>query len=90
MYFFVDIVDFEHLIDDSMQHHLQVVDVDLAGDRRLQLRHDIVNGVSLEEEDAWRVLRHLANLWGYPVVLEERENDEVRKTYETQPSASFE
>ena len=29
MYFFVDIVDFEHLIDDSMQHHLQVVDVDL-------------------------------------------------------------
>ena len=69
---------------------IQVVDVDLAGDRRLQLRHDIVNGVSLEEEDAWRVLRHLANLWGYPVVLEERENDEVRKTYETQPSASFE
>ena len=69
---------------------IQVVDVDLAGDRRLQVRHDIVNGVQLEEEDAWRVLRHLANLWGYPVVLEERMGEEVKKTYETQPSAAFE
>ena len=69
---------------------IQVVDVDLAGDRRLQVRHDIVNGVQLEEEDAWRVLRHLSNLWGYPVVLEERVGDEVRKTYETQPTAAFE
>lgn len=68
---------------------IQVVDVDLAGDRRLRLKHHVVNGVQLDEEDAWRVLRHMANLWGYPVVMDEVEGDEVRKTYESQPTAPF-
>ena len=68
---------------------IQVVDVDLAGDRRLKLKHNVVNGVLLAEEDGWRVLRHLANLWGYPVLLEEWEEGEVSKTYETQPTAAF-
>lgn len=48
---------------------IQVVDVDLAGDRRLVLHHRVIDGVLLEPDDAERVLQHLANLWGYEVVL---------------------
>ena len=48
---------------------IQIVDVDLEGDRRLELRHQIVDGVTLDEDDTERVLQHLANLWGYEVHL---------------------
>ena len=50
---------------------IQVVDVDLAGDRRLILHHHVVNRLLLEPEDASRVLQHLADLWGYDVLLKE-------------------
>jgi spore cortex formation protein SpoVR/YcgB (stage V sporulation) len=50
---------------------IQVVDVDLAGDRRLILHHNVVNRLLLEPEDASRVLQHLADLWGYDVLLKE-------------------
>jgi stage V sporulation protein R len=51
--------------------NIEVVDVDLAGDRRLILRHTILNGARLEEADTKRVLQHLADLWGYDVLLRE-------------------
>ena len=51
--------------------NIEVVDVDLAGDRRLMLRHAVVKGAQLDEADAKRVLQHLADLWGYDVVLRE-------------------
>ena len=50
---------------------IEIVDVDLAGDRRLILRHAVLNGGLLEEKDAKRVLQHLADLWSYDVVLHE-------------------
>ena len=50
---------------------IQVVDVDLAGDRRLILHHNVVNRLLLEADDASRVLQHLADLWGYDVLLKE-------------------
>ncbi len=50
---------------------IQVVDVDLPGDRRLILDHAVANGILLEADDAARVLQHLADLWGYEVVLRE-------------------
>ncbi|HYD31960.1 MAG TPA: SpoVR family protein, partial [Azospirillaceae bacterium] len=50
---------------------IQIVDVDLEGDRRLVLQHRVHNGIMLEESDAKAVLRHIANLWGYEVVLAE-------------------
>jgi len=50
---------------------IDVVDVDLAGDRRLILHHTVVNGRLLAEADTGRVLRHLADLWGYDVLLRE-------------------
>ena len=50
---------------------IQVVDVDLAGDRRLILHHRALNRVLLDEKDARQVLQHLADLWGYDVLLKE-------------------
>jgi spore cortex formation protein SpoVR/YcgB (stage V sporulation) len=50
---------------------IQVVDVDLAGDRKLVLHHRTMNKVLLAEADARQVLQHLADLWGYDVVLRE-------------------
>src|SRR5690606_12000797 len=50
---------------------IQIVDVDLAGDRRLVLEHHVTNGVLLSETDADRVVQHLADLWGYEVCLNE-------------------
>ncbi|MDF2116217.1 SpoVR family protein [Roseiarcaceae bacterium H3SJ34-1] len=51
--------------------NIEVVDVDLAGDRRLLLRHSIVNGCLLEEKTAAQVLQHVADLWSYDVRLQE-------------------
>jgi len=50
---------------------IQVVDVNLAGDRRLILHHRALNRVLLEERDARFVLQHLADVWGYDVLLKE-------------------
>lgn len=48
---------------------IQIVDVDLAGDRRLILQHRVENNILLDEDEAVLVLRHIANLWGYEVRL---------------------
>ena len=52
---------------------IEVVDVDLEGDRRLILHHKAINRITLQKDDAKRVLQHLADLWGYDVVLKEVE-----------------
>jgi stage V sporulation protein R len=63
-----------------------VVDVDLAGDRRLMLRHHVIKGAQLYDTDAKRVLQHLADLWSYDVVLQEVDaNDKVLKEYVLNP-----
>ena len=51
--------------------NIEVVDVDLTGDRRLILHHHVLDGRLLSEADAKRVLQHLADLWGYDVLLRE-------------------
>ncbi len=50
---------------------IQVVDVDLGGDRKLILEHRVAAGRLLEEQEARQVLRHLASLWSYDVLLRE-------------------
>jgi stage V sporulation protein R len=57
--------------------NIEVVDVDLAGDRRLMLRHAVVKGAQLDEADTKRVLQHLADLWGYDVVLREVDSSDA-------------
>jgi spore cortex formation protein SpoVR/YcgB (stage V sporulation) len=55
----------------AIEPDIQIVDVDLAGDRRLMVQHRARDGILLEQADAQRVLRHIANLWGYSVKLVE-------------------
>jgi spore cortex formation protein SpoVR/YcgB (stage V sporulation) len=66
--------------------NIEVMDVDLAGDRRLMLRHAVVKGSQLNETDAKRVLQHLADLWSYDVSLVEVDSsDKVLKEYVLNP-----
>jgi spore cortex formation protein SpoVR/YcgB (stage V sporulation) len=66
---------------------VQVVDVDLTGDRTLVLAHYVHDGVLLDEKTCRSVLRYTAYLWGYSVKLLEIEaaTDKVLKTFESAP-----
>jgi stage V sporulation protein R len=68
---------------------IQVIDVDLNGDRRLELRHTVLDGVTLEEKDADRVLQHLADLWGYEVRLVESDDESVYAEHKAEPMRPF-
>lgn len=48
---------------------IQVVDVDLLGDRHLRLQHKVKNAVLLEDKSRDETLRHIRRLWGYEVSL---------------------
>jgi stage V sporulation protein R len=66
--------------------NIEVVDVDLAGDRRLVLHHTVVHGTLLDETDVKRVLQHLADLWTYDVMLREVDaSDRVLKEHFASP-----
>ncbi len=66
---------------------IQVVDVDLAGDRKLIVHHRAMNKIPLDERDAKLVLQHLADLWGYDVVMKEidSETDTLMKEHVASP-----
>jgi len=70
---------------------IQVVNVDLEGDRRLILHHRVMDGILLEEEDTQAVLQRLADLWGYPVALYEIDDvdEEVLDAHTAEPRRSF-
>jgi spore cortex formation protein SpoVR/YcgB (stage V sporulation) len=68
--------------------NIEVVDVDLAGNRRLMLRHAVVKGARLNEVDAKRVLQYLADLWSYDVSLVEVDDTgTILKEYVLEPRA---
>ncbi len=48
---------------------IEIVDVDMTGDRCLRLQHRTTPGHLLDEKDARASLRQLAELWGYEVKL---------------------
>ena len=66
---------------------IQIVDVDFDSDRKLLLEHDVRDKVLLEPDDAERVLQHLADLWGYEVILTEVSGPDRKSlnTYTIQP-----
>jgi spore cortex formation protein SpoVR/YcgB (stage V sporulation) len=68
---------------------IQIVDVDLTGDRRLELKHTVLEGVTLEEKDADRVLQHLADLWGYQVRMVESDDETVYAEHKAEPMKPF-
>ncbi|MGB3391788.1 MAG: SpoVR family protein [Pseudaminobacter sp.] len=53
----------------TQQPNIQVVDVDLLGNRHLRLQHMVHDGVVLTEESRDATLRHIRRLWGYDVSL---------------------
>ncbi len=67
---------------------LEIVDVDLAGDRCLRIEHRTRPGQLLAEQDARASLKHLAELWGYEVKLIELDpqTDTVLATHSVSPS----
>src|ERR1700719_1263330 len=68
--------------------NIEVVDVDLAGDRHLMLRHTVLKGAQLNENHAKRVVQHLADLWSYDVSLVEvATSDKVLREYVLNPRA---
>lgn len=66
---------------------IQVVDVNLAGDRRLIVHHRALNRILLEERDAKLVMQHLADMWGYDVLIQEIDphTEEVLKEHSASP-----
>jgi stage V sporulation protein R len=48
---------------------VQIVDVDLLGERHLHLEHKVTNDVLLDEGTCDATLRHIRTLWGYKVSL---------------------
>lgn len=49
---------------------IQVVDVDLLGQRHLRLQHKVNDGIVLDDGSCEATLRHIHALWGYDVSLE--------------------
>ncbi|HUM09281.1 MAG TPA: SpoVR family protein [Acidocella sp.] len=67
---------------------IEIVDVDLDGDRRLMLQHRVYSGIVVQEKDTAQVLQHLANLWGYEVTMAEvsAHSDAILKQHNAVPS----
>ena len=65
---------------------IEIVDVDLMGDRRLELQHKVVNGTYLYKNDLDRVLKHLADLWGYQVRLTEVDEGNGSRQHTSDPN----
>ncbi len=57
---------------------IQIVDVDLRGDRELVLRHTLRDGVSLSAKERSEVLEQVRQLWGYRVRLDAVDPDSGR------------
>jgi len=52
-----------------IEPNIEVVDVDLLGDRDLCLQHSMTSGIPLDERSRDAVLAHVKRLWGYDVTL---------------------
>ena len=65
------------------QPNIQVVDVDLLGNRQLRLQHTVRDGIILGENTRDATLRHVRRLWGYDVSLVGVEASTGNVLYET-------
>jgi spore cortex formation protein SpoVR/YcgB (stage V sporulation) len=69
---------------------IQIMDVDLAGDRKLILQHRVMDGITLVEGDAEKVLQHVADLWGYDVkLIEQDDSGTVHNEHTASPRRMF-
>ena len=70
---------------------MEVVAVDLLGDRRLILQHNVVRGKTLSASASRKALQHVADLWGYDVELREVDSSTGQKLadHQARPAHSF-
>lgn len=68
----------------SREPNIQVVNVDLRGDRALTLRHVRHNNIPLNNE-VDDVLKHLHRLWGFDVHLYSYDGDTMQQSYHMPP-----
>jgi spore cortex formation protein SpoVR/YcgB (stage V sporulation) len=66
----------------NLEPDIQIVDVDLLGDRQLVLRHYQSDGIALSAGSRDDVLHHLRRLWGYDVRLQGVDAGTGRRLYE--------
>ena len=62
---------------------VQIVDVDLKGDRVLNLTHRMRKGITLAEDARDEVLKHIRRLWGYDVRITGIDGDSGKELYES-------
>ena len=67
---------------------IQVVDVDLLGDRRLKLRHTVKNGQILDAAGRDATLAHVRRLWGYGLSLQGVDAASGAVLYECSPETT--
>ncbi|MDP2697382.1 SpoVR family protein [Thalassospira sp.] len=69
---------------------LQVVDVDLNGNRQLIIQHTQHDGIRLEKSEAEMTLGYIGRLWGYGVTLQavDNESGEILHEMHYQPDDS--
>lgn len=68
----------------SREPDIQVVDVDLRGDRSITLKHTRHNNIPLND-DCHAVLKHVHRLWGFNVHLHSYDGDDLKETYHMPP-----
>jgi spore cortex formation protein SpoVR/YcgB (stage V sporulation) len=66
----------------ALEPDLQIVDLDLRGDRKLMLRHTVRDGIPLAETSRDAVVAHARRLWGYDVRIDGIDQATGEKLYD--------
>lgn len=63
--------------------NLEVIEVDIYGDRQITIKHDAYNEVLLNDQSVKSTIAHIANIWGFNVeiVSVEPVSEKVLKSY---------
>ena len=72
----------------AQEPDIQIVDVNLLGDRELILHHTVRDGIPLAVRTRKSVLTHLRRLWGYEVLLTGVDSVTGETMYEVRPGAA--
>lgn len=65
----------------NREPNIQVVNVDVRGDRSLTLHHSRFNRKPLDEESTEAVLKHLYRLWGFDIHLHSVEGERIEQSF---------
>ena len=65
----------------NLEPNIQVYEVDVEGDRTLNLRHDMYERRPLDDDSSVEMLKHVRRLWGFDVKLRSFEDDELNKSF---------